>query len=144
MALPLKEFITFTPHFAKSVDEVGELSTWSLGATMGPELSEHPNSTNAILAISNKAQDRIFMTFPFLMICGRCILDSPAVVSAHGEVADNPVQRAVGGLANPPGISHIRVLDAIGVVRPFDHRAELVGRSLQEDTLTSSRLLESL
>ena len=36
----------------------------------GAELSEHPASPNAILAISKRATDRIFMALPFLMISG--------------------------------------------------------------------------
>ena len=34
------------------------------------ELSEHPHITNAKLAISKRATDRIFIALPFLMICG--------------------------------------------------------------------------
>jgi hypothetical protein len=42
----------------------------SLGVTNEVELSEHPNSTNTMLAISKRATDRTFMILPFLMICG--------------------------------------------------------------------------
>jgi hypothetical protein len=66
LALPLKEFRTFAPAFGKPIDVVGELSTWFVGEATGDELSEHPNSTNAILAISKRANDKIFMTLPFL------------------------------------------------------------------------------
>jgi hypothetical protein len=42
---------------------------WSVGDTSGAELSEHPNSTNAKLAISNRTSDSVFIALPFLMIC---------------------------------------------------------------------------
>jgi hypothetical protein len=62
--------MTFTPHFAKPVDVVGELSSWSVGETTGDELSEHPNSTNATLAISSKTTERAFMIMSFQILVG--------------------------------------------------------------------------
>jgi hypothetical protein len=55
--------------FSRLGAEVDELAL-SVGDTIGSVLSEHPNITNAKLAISNRAQERIFMAIPFLRVCG--------------------------------------------------------------------------
>lgn len=47
-----------------------------VGPTLGAELSVHPSSTNAKLAISSRTKDRIFMILPFLMICGTSEADT--------------------------------------------------------------------
>jgi hypothetical protein len=49
--------------------EADACADWSVADTGTTELSEHPNTTNAILATSNRAKDRVFMTLSFLVIC---------------------------------------------------------------------------
>ena len=58
-----------TPAFDRLPAMAAE-ELWSRVVEVGPALSEHPNSTNAILAISNRARERVFTGLPFLMICG--------------------------------------------------------------------------
>jgi hypothetical protein len=48
--------------------EAGACVIWSVGDTGCIALSEHPTSTNATLAFSNRAYDKAFMALPFIII----------------------------------------------------------------------------
>jgi len=47
-------------------NEAGVCADWSVGDTGTAELSEHPTTTNAKVAISSNAKETVFMTLPFL------------------------------------------------------------------------------
>jgi hypothetical protein len=60
--LPSYRMIVAPPDPDAFMSDVAGSSLTLADATIGAELSEHPNSTNAILAISRRTQDKVFMT----------------------------------------------------------------------------------
>jgi len=57
---------TTGPFFAKLADAIGAPTVCSTEDTGELELSEHPTSTNATLAISRRRKDKVLMGISFL------------------------------------------------------------------------------
>jgi hypothetical protein len=69
--------------------EADACADWSVADTGTTELSEHPNNTNAMLAVSSKTSDIVFIASPFPK-CG-------SLRTVGGMTAHSRLEKQLGG-----------------------------------------------